>query len=253
MKKNTLTGVVIARNEEEMIGECLESLSFCDSILVVDNNSSDNTSKIAKKKGAKVVFADSHDFSRLRNFALDKMSSDYVLYLDADERVSKDLASEILSVLADKIDVGAFFIPRQNYYFGNHLWPKNERLERLFKKSALKEWRGILHESPVVVGPIGELHNPIFHYTHRNLSSMVAKTNEWSLKEAELRLQANHPPVSWWRFPRIMLSAFLQSYIKQQGYKAGYIGIIESIYQAFSMFITYAKLWELQQQKVVKE
>ena len=75
---------------------------------------------------------------------------------------------------------------------------------------------------------------------------MISKTIEWSQIEAELRFNANHPKITWWRFPRVMLSAFFDSYIKQGGWRVGTAGIIESIYQAFSIFITYAKLWEKQ-------
>lgn len=131
-------------------------------------------------------------------------------------------------------------------------WPKIEMLERLFRTSQLKGWHGKLHETPDVNGVVGELHAPLFHYTHRDLSSMVEKTNTWSEVEAKLRLDANHPKMTWWRFPRVMLSAFYDSYIKQKGYKAGTAGLIESIYQGFSMFITYAKLWELQTKSAKK-
>jgi hypothetical protein len=78
---------------------------------------------------------------------------------------------------------------------------------------------------------------------------MVQKTNSWSDIEARLRLEANHPPVSWWRIIRVMITGFVNSYFSQQGWRAGTVGFIESIYQAYSIFITYAKLWELQQKK----
>jgi hypothetical protein len=78
---------------------------------------------------------------------------------------------------------------------------------------------------------------------------MVEKTNKWSVIEARLRFDAGHPPVVWWRFPRVMLQAFSNSYITQGGWKAGAVGLMESMFQAFSIFITYAKLWELQQDK----
>ena len=75
---------------------------------------------------------------------------------------------------------------------------------------------------------------------------MVNKTLEWSTIEAKLRFKSNHPKMTWWRFPRVMIPAIFNSYVKQKGYKAGTVGIVESFYQAFSMFITYAKLWEMQ-------
>ncbi len=115
------------------------------------------------------------------------------------------------------------------------------------RKSALMEWYGALHETARMKGAIGRLDAPLVHRTHRTLEEMVAKTNTWSKTEARLRYDANHPPVVWWRLLRVMTTAFWDSFIWQGGWKAGTVGWIESIYQAFSMFITYAKLWEKQQ------
>ena len=132
---------------------------------------------------------------------------------------------------------------------GNHEWPYIEKLERLFRKDSLKGWKGKLHESPIIDGAIGDLDGFLLHYSHRNLSEMLKKTIEWSKIEAELRFKANHPKVTWWRIPRVMITAFFDSYIKQEGWKVGAIGLIESLYQSFSMFITYATLWEMQEKK----
>ncbi|MEK7502080.1 MAG: glycosyltransferase family 2 protein [Patescibacteria group bacterium] len=241
-----LTGIVIAKNEEEMIEDCLESLQFCDEIVVVDNESEDKTSEISKKYGARVIKVKSDDFSKLRSEGLKNLSSDWVLYLDADERVTLELGKEIKQIIINPGEFKAFRIKRKNYYFGNKEWPKIEKLERLFRKKNLKGWYGKIHESPQVEGEIGELQNYILHYTHRDLGQMLDKTNEWSEVEAELRFKSDHPKMSWWRFPRVMISAFFDSYYKQKGYKAGIAGLIESIYQSFSIFITYAKLWEKQ-------
>ncbi len=245
-----LTGIVIAKNEEEMIGECLDSLAFCDQILVVDNASSDGTKEIAKQKGAKVISTKINNFSELRNLGLAKARSEYVLYIDADERVTDALYNEILSIVYknDKT-ISAYRIPRKNYYFGNHPWPYIEKLERLFRKKSLKGWEGELHETPKIIGEVGELKYPILHYTHSNLEEMVDKTNIWSDVEARLRFEQQHPRMTWWRFPRVMFTAFWNSFVKQKGFQAGTIGLLESVYQAYSMFITYAKLWELQEVK----
>lgn len=240
-----LTGIIIAKNEEQMIEDCLKSLSFCDEVVVVDNNSKDKTVEIAKKHQAKVYTDDYLDFSESRNLGLAKAEGDWVLYVDADERVSKELAESIKEkIKSDEIKV--YKVIRKNYYFGNNEWPHLEKLERLFFKKDFKGWTGKLHESPVYDGKAGVLNGFLLHFTHRDLSSMVSKTNKWSDTEALLRFNSNHPKMSWWRFPRVMLTAFFDSYIKQGGWKVGAAGLIESIYQSFSIFITYAKLWELQ-------
>ena len=246
---NKISAIIIARNEEKMIGEALESLSFCDEIIVIDNGSTDRTKEIAEKKGARVYAIKTNDFSELRDFGLSKADSDWVLYLDADERIDDQLKNSIKKIIADETKYAAFFLKRKNFYFGKHQWPKIEKLERLFKKEKLKEWKGKLHESPAVDGEIGKINEGfILHFTHRDLESMLNKTIEWSTQEALLRYNSGHPQMTWWRFPRVMLSAFFDSYIKQGGYKAGAAGVVESMFQSFSMFVTYAKLWELQHQ-----
>lgn len=241
----TISAVIIAKNEEGMIKDALESLSFCNEIIVIDNDSTDKTKEISQKYG-KVYDIKSNDFSELRNFGLSKAESDYILYLDADERISEELKKSIQEVLSKDSDFAAFRLLRKNYYFNNFEWPYIEKLERLFKKDKLSKWYGELHESSIVDGRIGELEGFIIHFTHRDLESMLDKTIKWSTTESLLRYNSNHPKMTWWRFPRVMISAFLGSYIKQQGYKAGVTGVVESTYQSFSAFITYAKLWELQ-------
>jgi glycosyltransferase involved in cell wall biosynthesis len=241
-----ISGIIIARNEEKMIGEALDSLSFCDEIIVIDNGSTDKTKEIAQSKGAKIYEMRTNDFSELRNYGLSKAEGAWILYLDADERIDEDLRTSIKKIVSENSKYSAFFLKRKNYYFGKHEWPYIEKLERLFKKEKIKQWKGRLHESPVIEGETGQLDGFILHFTHRDLESMLNKTIEWSSAEALLRYNNGHPQMTWWRFPRVMISAFLNSYIKQRGYKAGAVGVIESMYQAFSMFITYAKLWELQ-------
>ena len=245
--------IILTKNAENLLADCIESVSFCDEIIVIDDDSTDRTVDLAKRLGARVEIpkSQSENFAEKRNLGIKKAKSKWILYIDADERVSSELKASILEVVnGRKSDFQAYRIHRKNFYFGNHEWPFIESLERLFEKSALNNWHGQLHETAVVKGEIGELNGYLLHYTHRDLTSMVNKTISWSKIEAELRFNANHPPMTWWRFPRVMITAFYNSYIKQKGYKAGTAGLIESIYQSFSMFITYARLWEMQKKKV---
>lgn len=243
-----LSGVVITKNAENLIADCLDSLSFCDEIVIIDNKSEDRTVDIVKKMGAKVVEYSSDDFSDMRNMGIKKAIGEWLLYVDADERVTAALAADIKYQISN-IKYAAFRVKRKNFYFGNHEWPYIEHLERLFKKDKLEGWYGKLHESPKIKGKIGELDGYLFHYTRRSLSSMLEKTIEWSKIEAELRYKSGHPKMTWWRFPRVMLTAFFEFYIRQGGWKVGSVGLIESLYQSYSIFVTYARLWEMQQEK----
>jgi glycosyltransferase involved in cell wall biosynthesis len=248
---NKISVVILTRNSEDLIADCIESVSFCDEVIVIDDYSTDRTAELAKHLGASVFPYSSESFAKKRNLGIQKAKGKWILYLDVDERVSSELKDAIQSVLERKKDIyAAYRVNRKNFYLGNNEWPTMEQLERLFKKSKFEEWYGDLHESPRVNGDIGDLDEGfIKHYTHQDLTSMLNKTIQWSKIEADLREKANHPNMTWWRFYRVMATAFYDSYIKQKGYKVGTAGLIESIFQAFSMFITYARLWEMQQGK----
>lgn len=243
MKK--ISAIILTKNAEHLIGECLDSVAFCDEILVVDNGSTDKTVDIAKKKGAIVVQGIDNNFAENRNIGLKKSTGEWVLYIDSDERVSEQLKKSIISKIGNDEYVG-YKVLRKNFYLGNHEWPKVEKLERLFLRSKLQKWVGRLHESPQVEGSIGLLEGYLLHYTHRDLESMLSKTIAWSKIEAQLRYDAHHPKIVWWRLIRVMLTGFWDSYVSQGGWKAGTMGFVESMYQAYSMFVTYATLWEMQ-------
>ena len=245
----TLSVIILTKNEEEMIGECLASVKWADEIVLIDDQSDDKTCEIAKKYGAKVFSRKLKDFSDQRNFGAKQASSDWILYLDADERVTPKLAEEIKKAINNS-HFSAYRIVRKNFYFGQ-TWPYKEKVIRLFRKGNFTGWYGELHESPRFSGKLGEFESEIVHFAHRNLTSMVTKTIDWSEIEARLRFQAGHPPVYWWRFPRVMLTTFFDYYLKQGGFKVGTVGLIESLYQSFSIFITYARLWEKQKKDAI--
>lgn len=245
---NKLTTIILTKNEEDMIADCIDSVSFSDEIIVVDSESTDRTVEIAKHLNVKVIETKTNSFAQRRNLGLKMAKNPMVLYVDADERVGVGLRENIKKILQNKPEEGiaGFTLSRQNYYLGNHPWPKIEHMERLFYKKNLLEWDGILHETPKVQGEVRPIDGFLLHYTHRNLSEMLAKTILWSQFEAKLRFDAKHPKMTLWRFPRVMVPVFFDYYIGQKGWKVGVAGFEESIYQSFSMFITYARLWEMQ-------
>jgi glycosyltransferase involved in cell wall biosynthesis len=239
--------VILTKNEEPRIKDCIRSVIWADEIIVIDNGSRDKTVEIAKGLGAFVFVSKEKNFSRLRELGSEKSKNPWIFYLDADEIVSDQLHKEIVVIL-EKFDphnspVG-YTISRTNMYLGFVKWPVKDSMMRLFYKKSLIGWSGTLHETAVISGTSGFLREPLIHHTHRSLEEMVAKTNEWSETEAGLRYEAHHPPIVPWRIIRVMITAFWDSYIRQ---KAGTGGLIESIYQAFSIYVTYAKLWEKQQ------
>jgi hypothetical protein len=278
MKDSTLSVVIIAKNAESLIEDAMHSVEFAQEILVVDGGSTDKTNEVARKLHAKIITGESNSFAEQRNIGAKAAKGKWILYIDTDERVSEELASSIKEVISSSreqsesrspsrhpelvsgssslqartITPVAFKIRRKNFYLGNNPWPKIEQLERLFRKDALKGWYGKLHETPKVEGQIGLLDGYLLHYTHRDLESMLDKTIVWSRVEAQLRLDNNHPKIVAWRLIRVMLTGFFDSYVGQGGWKAGTMGLIESMYQSYSMFVTYATLWEMQRGKDVR-
>lgn len=249
--KISISIVVIARNEADMIRDCLRSIQWADEVIVIDTGSNDKTPEIAQEIGAKVtkLVFQSYDFAGWRNRGLGESSGKWIFYLDADERVTPLLKKEILE--ATKINkFSAYAFPRHNFYFGKEMhyggaWP--DYVIRLFRKQDLKKWQGNLHEQPIFQGQLGKFSQPILHFTHQDLTSMLEKTINWTKIESALLFEANHPPVVWWRIIRMMLTKFWERVIKQESWRDGLEGWLNSIFEVFNTFIIYVRLWEIQQ------
>lgn len=247
-----LSGVVITKNEEQMIGDCLLSLQFCDEIIVVDTGNTDQTNAIARKLGARIVRSTGGDYSRWRNVGLKVARSDWVLYVDADERVTPLLKKEIEQVMSAKEAKSAYAIPRRNVFLGREMhyggWG-NDYVPRLFQRKSLSKWQHPLHEEPVFAGEMGKLEQPLVHLSHRDLSSMLDKTLDFTGYEARLRLEAKHPPVVAWRIVRVMATEFWLRFGKLSAWRDGVEGIIDGVFQVFNAFVIYARLWEMQRER----
>ena len=250
----SLSVVIIAKNEEKMIEDAIKSVSYADEIIILDTGSNDKTKLIAKSFNSKVfnIGSGKIEFAKWRSEGISKAKHDWIFYLDADERVTPELKKEMIAITGSKPKkYSAYAIPRRNFYLNKEMkyggaWP--DYVIRLFYKSNILGWKEKLHEQPVFSGDLGHLTNPLIHLTHRDLTSMLEKTIKWSKLEAEELFKANHPPMAWWRFLRIMVGEFYNRGIKLQGLRDGTQGLIEVIFQTYSRFITYARLWEIQWQ-----
>ena len=255
-KKQSLSAIVLTKNSKDTIEDCLASIAWVDEIVVVDNGSEDETVDMAKRFKARVIENTNGSFSDRRNIGAKEAKGVWLLYLDADERVTPKLRQEIKSNVKSQMSKVAYAIPRRNILLGHEMkhggwWP--DYVIRLVKKDSLIGWEGELHEQPVIrglpagrQGKIGKLKNPLIHNTHRSLTAMVEKTNDWSEIEAKLMYDANHPKMNIIRFFTAAFREFWYRAIRKYGFLDGPVGIIEIIYQVFSRFVSYAKLWELQ-------
>jgi glycosyltransferase involved in cell wall biosynthesis len=249
-----ISAVVIAKNEELMLPDCLKSLTFADEILVVDTGSIDKTIEIAKTNKAKVIkYSKGKNYSDWRNKGLAEAKGEWIFYVDADERVTRALRKEILSVVATPSRMtGVYAVPRRNIILGKEFrhggfYPDYQK--RLFKKSALRKWTGEVHEEPVFEGQLEHLKNPLVHDKHETIFEMVEKTNKWSAIEAKLMFDAGHPPMNVLRFISALAREFWKRMIIGRAFLDGKVGVIFAIYQVFSRFVSYAKLWEMQVKK----
>lgn len=243
--------IVIAKNEAGMIKACLESVKWADEIILADNGSEDKTKNIARGYTDKIFEFEGLDFSTLRNKAFEKAAGDWMLYLDADERILAPLRNEIESLITFG-DYSAFAISRRNIIFGrevNYGPYSKDWVIRLFKKGDFEGWKGKVHESPTFKGKLGYAKNQLLHLTHRDLDQIVLKSLEWSKIDAKLRLESGHPNMSGRRFLRILFGEIFNQGIKRGGFFNGTISVMDSMLQVFSMFITYVRLWQMQQEK----
>ncbi|MFA5932961.1 MAG: glycosyltransferase family 2 protein [Microgenomates group bacterium] len=247
--------IILTKNEESMIHACLESVKWADEVIVIDSNSQDKTAEIAKNFGAKVFAREFDNYVNQKGFAMTKASGDWILYVDADERVLEPLRQEVLGLIA-KDQISAYALSRRNIIFGKEekygpFWP--DWVIRLVKKDDFVKWVGEVHEHMEFEGKLGYTKNSLLHLTHRNVEQVILKNLQWSKIDAKLRMDAHHPKMSRWRFLRILCSELFNQGIIRRGFFNGSVGTIDALLQTFSMLTTYIRLWEMQQRKPLDE
>jgi (heptosyl)LPS beta-1,4-glucosyltransferase len=245
----TITAIVLAKNEEEMLANCLDTLAWTDHIVVINNGSTDHTADIAQNHGAQVIHFEHSSFARLRNEALKHVDSDWLFYIDPDERVTPTLAKEIM-VQMETSQAPAFTLRRKNIHYGvefKHGGWDQDQVTRIFRRSQFQTWQGKIHESPAYQGQSVLLHTPLIHLTHRNTANGLKKSSQWTKMEAELLVEAGAAPVNFLTLVRKGGMEFLRRAIFKQGYKDGFPGVVEAVIQAINKILVYIQVWELQQ------
>lgn len=245
-QKVPITIAIITKNAEYVIKEALTSSHRAAQLLVIDQMSSDQTVEIAKQHHATVVNTDKISFATRRNLGLANAKYPWIMYLDADERMSPKLWQEIEHIIVANKS-GVYRVRRDNVFLGTKMYP--DYVERLFHKDKIKKWTGKVHETAQITGPIKTLENSLLHITHTDITSMLDKTNSWTDIEAELHMNANHPPVYWWRLIRMILTKGWEQFGHKKLLKFGREGLFEGYFQIINTLITYTKLWELQNTK----
>lgn len=249
MNKQTLSVVISAHNEEKNIAECIKSVkTFADEIIVVDNSSTDKTSEAAQKAGAK-IFKQKNDPTKidlLKNFGFAQTTSDWILSLDADERVTPELAMEITRALKDPLENVGFYIPRKNITFGKWIehtgWYPDYQL-RLFKKGVGKFEKSKVHEPIVVAGKLGKLKQDIYHQNYQTVNQFIQRLVVYTDSEAKA-LATSGKNLTYLDAIKMPFDEFLRRFFTQEGYKDGLHGLVLSLFMAFYHLVIFAKVWE---------
>jgi len=250
-----ITVIIHSLNEEKNIGDCISSAKLLtDEIILIDMESADKTVEIAKSLNVPVFnFPKSNYVEPAREFGINKAKTDWILILDADERITNELAHEIKELLTLHSSPFTYYrVPRKNIFSGikwlrhGGWWPDHQI--RLINKKSFVNWPKRIHSTPKIKGDFGYLKNPLIHYFHGDLTNMVKKTVIFEDIESELLYKAGRTTTTK-TFFRKFLAELYRRLIKGLGFFDGTIGIIESIYQAFSKTITYLFLYEKQNKK----
>ncbi len=231
-----------------MLPGCLATLKWCQQIIIVDSGSTDQTLEVAAQFHAQVIQNHEASFAQKRNAGLAVASQPYVLYIDADERVTPLLAQEIAVNIETKA-APTLILPRKNIFFGRSMahggW-QHDNLPRVFEKNHITAWVGEVHESPQTLGEAKVLHNYLLHFSHRSVHDGLIKTVDWTAIEAKLLFQAHTSKVSFMTVLRKMTAELLRRLLIKQGFKDGEVGMMEGLIQAINKGLIYLQLWDLQ-------
>lgn len=250
MKRWPISVCVITQNESDRIGDCLASVAFCDDIVVVDGGSTDDTQIVAREAGARVLTRPFDGFRRQKAFAVEQAKHDWVLCLDADERLGDRLRAEIQALCDGGFgDAAGYRCYRRNDFFGRFMEHGNagaDKVLRLFDRRR-GGWRGPreIHESVTVDGAVRMLPGHLDHYPYRSLSALIAKQERYAHLMAE-ELHAAGKRTSMAQIAISPLWRFFRGYVLRAGFLDGWRGLFYALVRIEYVRRKYLKLWLLQ-------
>jgi glycosyltransferase involved in cell wall biosynthesis len=248
-RRPTISAIVVCFNEEDRIQECLESLSWCDELVVVDSYSTDRTPEICRRYTERFVQRPWAGYRDQKAYAHSQTTNEWVLLVDADERVPAPLQQEILQTLAaDAGRCAAYAVPRLVFYLGRW-WRRGgwypDYDVRLFKRERAKWGGDEPHERILVDGPVGRLRHALHHYSYRSMEDHLQRINRFtSISSKELKTGGER-----WRLRDALFrpgARFFYSYLVKRGFLEGFGGFYVAVTAAVYVFLKYAKLWELE-------
>ncbi len=248
-EKVHLSAIVITQNEERNIVDCLQSITWADEIVVVDARSTDRTVELAMQFTPKVYVTDWLGYGPAKNFALERSTNGWVLWLDADERVTPELAEEIQTIVSsDSKGCNGYDVARKAYFLGKWIrhcgWYPGYVI-RLFRRGSARFSSSNVHEKIETDGQIGRLENDLIHHTDENLFHYFAKFNRYTTLAAK-DVAAAHRTFSLYDVMVRPSYLFCKMYLLRLGFLDGIHGLVLSLLSAAYVFTKYAKVWEIE-------
>ncbi len=242
----SLSVVVITKNEEKVIERCLKSIRWANEVVVIiDNRSTDSTPDICRKYNCEVMFSDWLGFGLMKKLAVDSATNDWIFSIDSDEEVGDDLKNVILAVMQNP-EYEGYRIRRIGYYLDKPIlhcgWDRDYPL-RLFNRKYGNFNDKIVHESVQIQGKIGRIDAPLFHYTHPMIHAHIEKMNRYTDLGAEQLIEKGKSSSILSAVIRGLIR-FIKMYFLQRGFLDGKIGFILCHNSAFGVYLKYIKLWE---------
>lgn len=247
-EKIPITAIIPVGNEIHNIEEVIDTINFCDEILVVDSFSTDGTFEKAELLADRIIQRKFDFASAQKNWAIPQAKNNWILLVDADERVTPELKNEIIELYKNEIDDHvAYWIGRTNFFMGkkvNYSGWRNDKVIRLFHKDHCKYNNKPVHEEIITNGSIGKLSNKLTHNTYTNWDDYIQKMNKYAALQAE-EFNSKTGKLGIYQFILKPFWAFFKHYILQSGFRDGIVGITIGYIQAYVVFVRYVKMWKL--------
>jgi len=246
MSKEKITVVIITKNEEKNINDCLESAKWADEIIVVDDFSTDRTREIASQYTDLIIERHMDNEGRHRNFSYSKANNSWVFSLDADERITLELKDEILKILENP-EFDGYTVPRKNYIGDKWLerggWYPSAQL-KMFRKDKFRYEEVDVHPRAFMDSPNGHLKGDLIHYSYKDIADFIAKQNNQTTREAAKWVETGRKMgcgKALWR----TIDRFFRSYIGKAGYKDGFYGLVVAVFGGWYQYTSYIKYREM--------
>ena len=245
--RQKLSVVVLTRNEESNIADCLKSVAWADELIVLDSFSDDRTVEIARERGARVVQHAFENWAVQRDYGLSIPENEWVFFVDADERGTGELGREVHRVIQQDSPVG-WWVPRRNYIWGKWIrhagWYPDYQLRLLRRDRARYDRTREVHEVVILDGEEGFLEHTLTHYNYDTVGQFLSKQEFYSHYEAGILLKQGVRPRPY-TFISQPLREFWRRYVRLEGYRDGGHGLLLSVLLGYYTFLTYLRLWRL--------